>query len=374
MKILQLYNLHRHGGGADVVARRTVTLLREAGHEVETLVRDSAALRGVGGAIQAFGKGLYAADSVRELDQLLEQVQPDVVHAHELYPLITPWVFRRCQTRGVPVVMTCHDYRLSCPIATHLRQGRSCYACADGTPWHCLQHHCADGVGKSAAYAARTWVARKAKLFDAVDLFLTPSAAAAQVLVQHAGLTTERIRVVGNPVAMDVDDSAVTTGGDYIGYAGRMEPEKGFTVLTAALKHTGLALRVAGSSSGPYAMQGVTFLGNLDRQGMRDFYRQARFVVVPSLCHETFGLVVVEALACGTPVIVSDMGALPEVSGPGGIVVPAGDVTALRAALLDLWNNGDRCMALAQAGRYHVQQYNESAYVAALESAYAEIA
>ena len=90
----------------------------------------------------------------------------------------------------------------------------------------------------------------------------------------------------------------------------------------------------------------------------------------PSLWHETFGLVVAEALSCGTPVIVSDLGALAEVAGPGGLAVPAGDVQALRSAIVRLWNDEPLRRSMAEAGREHVKRYSEEAYVSHLLDAY----
>ena len=68
--------------------------------------------------------------------------------------------------------------------------------------------------------------------------------------------------------------------------------------------------------------ENIFFLGRLDRNQMAEFYRKTRMIVVPSTWHETFGLVVAESLACKTLVIVANMGALPEVAGPGGIILP----------------------------------------------------
>jgi glycosyltransferase involved in cell wall biosynthesis len=364
MRILIAYNLHRHGGGSDEVAKKTVDLLCQAGHEVRVLVRDSGALNGLRGAVSACIKSVYASDTQREMAAAVGDFKPDVVHAHEVYPLISPGALIVARRQGVPVVLTCHDYRLSCPIATHHRSGHLCFKCAGTAGWSCLMHNCAEDIAKSASYALRHAVTRRRALFErSVNLYLTPSQNAKNMLCRYVGLQPERVTVVGNPVPGPADATPSSTRVEaYIGYAGRMQPEKGFDVLLQALKGTGLPLRVAGEPPRHPLSPDVSFTGHLDRKGMSDFYRQARLLVVPSLWHETFGLVVAESLACETPVIVSDLGALSEVAGPGGVVVPAGDVRAWRDAVISLWNDPERCQQLGQAGHEHVKRYSDERY------------
>ncbi len=400
-----------------MVAARTADLLREAGNEVEVFTRSSKLLAGLAGSIRAAGSGLYAPVTLHEFNGVLDRFKPDVVHAHEVYPLITPWIFMRCKQRGIRTVMTCHDYRLSCPVATHFRDGRLCYECGyqgdkvsrvqgdrvtglqgdrvtglqgdkvaglqggkvsrlQGgkvaglqSGWACVRHNCCGSRGKSVAYAARNVLAWRKRLFvDYVDLFLTPSEKAKEILCRHSGLSPDRVQVVGNPVAPLFETVPDFVQGEYVAYAGRFEPEKGFNTLVQAIQEADVPLKVAGNASAYLKKCGtssasIEFVGHLNREELASFYHRARMVVVPSLWHETFGLVVAEALGCMTPVVVSDMGALPEVAGPGGIVVPAGDVHALREAMVSLWNDPVRCRKLGEAGWEHVRRYNEAAYV-----------
>jgi glycosyltransferase involved in cell wall biosynthesis len=379
------------------VAKRTAELLMQAGHTVSVFTRSSKELSGLRGSLQAFFCGIYSPGVIRDFKRTLQEFRPDVVHAHEVYPLITPWIFRVCKKRGVPVVMTCHDYRLSCPVATHFRDGNICFECAGGHEFCCLRHNCCSSRFKSLAYALRNRVARLFRLFSFVDLFLTPSEKAKEILCQYSGLSPDQVVAVGNPVPVisnghkkhentqkeeSTDNCELITdnrrpAGGYVAYAGRFEPEKGFALLLEAMAGTGLSLKVAGDASA-YPVSAripdfVEFAGHLDRSGMGTFYRQARLLVVPSLWDETFGLVVAEALSCGTPVIVSDLGALAEVAGSGGLVVPAGDIVALREAVFRLWNDAALCRQMAQSGREYVKQYSDEAYLSHLLEAYGKV-
>jgi len=91
MRVLHVYNEHRGGGGADSATHATMAALRGAGIEVDEFAMDSRTLPGgLAGKLQAFINGLYAADAVHAFDEQLRIRRPNVLHVHELYPMISP--------------------------------------------------------------------------------------------------------------------------------------------------------------------------------------------------------------------------------------------------------------------------------------------
>ena len=175
MKVLIVHNFHRDGGGADIVARLTVEILQNVGHEITTFFEDSAVLRGFTGKCRAFLHGFYPGATLRAFEETLCSFHPDVVHAHELYPLITPWIWHLCQRHNIPTVMTCHDYRMTCPAYTHLRTTRICTRCLKQGEIACILNNCEKSWPKSIGYALRNFLARKFGLFRSVNHFITPS-------------------------------------------------------------------------------------------------------------------------------------------------------------------------------------------------------
>jgi GT2 family glycosyltransferase len=148
-----------------------------------------------------------------------------------------------------------------------------------------------------------------------------------------------------------------------VGFIGRLVPEKGLgPLLEAVAADERLRLRIAGAGrfavelGNRAAAQGiserVTLLGSVPPAEVPDFYRSIDVLAVPSLptprWTEQFGRVAVEAMACGVPVVSSDAGALSDVVGGAGIVVPAGDAAALRSAIVEA--AGPRRAELVAAG------------------------
>lgn len=152
-----------------------------------------------------------------------------------------------------------------------------------------------------------------------------------------------------------------------IGYAGRLVEEKGLLVLFDALAGLSDGWRFVARGSGPLrdalraradarGISGaVDLLPPLPSTAMPHFYHGIDVLVLPSLTRpnwmEQFGRVLVEAMACGVPVIGSDSGEIPQVIGEAGIVVPEGDVTALCTALQRVMADAGYRRDLARAGR-----------------------
>lgn len=102
MKILHVFNRHRGGGGADNAWDATIGLSRRRGLDIDIFEKDSRTLSsGLSGKLAAFTQGLYPAATLRDFAARLERDRPDIVHSHELYPLLTPWaVPALCPRRG----------------------------------------------------------------------------------------------------------------------------------------------------------------------------------------------------------------------------------------------------------------------------------
>lgn len=245
----------------------------------------------------------------------------------------------------------------------------------------------------------RRWygfVAMQRRVARRTEHVLTVSRRSAEDITADFGVPADRIRVV--PVGVDVTrfrpPAAPRVPGRIVAVTSSDVPMKGLGVLVGALGNlagdgaaTPAELVVVGTPSGR-TLEAVTragvgdrvrFVSGLDDAELAALLGSAQVLAVPSL-YEGFSLPAVEAMACGTPVVASDVGALPELIGAGGdgarcgALVAPGDERALAAELAALLAAPDRCGVLGEAARRRaVATYSWTAVARATADVYAEI-
>lgn len=369
MKIIQVHNHYTVFGGEDKMFGAISRILRHKGHSVRLFERSSRDLIGLKGKTSAFVGGIYSISAKRAFSKILSAESPDIVHVHNLFPLISPSILVACREFNVPVVMCCPNYKLICPTSLHLRNGTVCEMCCGAREYWCILKNCRNNIFESVGYALRTAVARNWRLYqDNVTLYVPPTEFVKRRLV-HAGFPENRVIVIPNMVPLP--ESGVNgSGGEYVAYAGRISPEKGINTLLEAARQTELHVCLAGDYSQVLeivkkAPQNVQFIGHMNRGQLDEFYRNARFSAVPSVWFEAFGLVAAEAMSYGLPVIASKIGGLVEIIDDGvtGSLFEAGNAKELADKMKLLWKNPDLCRQMGVAGREKViQEYSEDVY------------
>lgn len=380
MKILVVHNRYRFRGGEEAVVDATAGLLEKKGHQVSIVTRDSSTVgTNTLGKLKAFASGIYSLSAYQSIKSLIHTERPDIVHVHNLYPLFSPSILAALRAAHVPVVMTCHNYRLFCPTGTLLNRNRTCNQCRGGREYRCILNGCRENPFESLAYALRSIVARKLGLFRrSVTLFIALSQFAKNQLHENAELEEERLVVLPNmvPIRNKAVDPVM---GLYVAFAGRVSNEKGIDTLLAAAAHIpDLPVLVAGR--GPEmeklaarAPKNVKFLGFIAPTEMTSFYERARFLVMPSILPEMCPLVILEAMSHGLPVIASKIGSLPEFvqDGVSGLLFEPGNSEDLAIKMKLLWHDPDLCRRMGDAGRERVShEYSEDVYYQLLIGVY----
>ncbi len=357
MKLLNIHNIHAHPGGMEVVFEALTTLFRSRGHDVVDLAKNNADLKGTWSKLQAFGGAIYSRSVYREITQLIQKEQPAVAHVHNLYPQLSTSALDAMFDQNVPVILHTGDYKLTCPTAQHLRHGKVCEKCVGGHEYWAAIHNCRKSRSMSVAYSLRNmWARMSGSVTRGVSIYACPTRFVADLLIK-AGFPSDRVRVVYN--FCDLPDVPLRKhAGEHVGYLGRISPEKGIDVLIEAARKTGISTRIAGDPSLMPELQNnppenVKFVGKIQHDKLDAFLDGLRVLVVPSVWYEVFGLVCVEALSRGIPVIASDIGGLPEVvhHKQSGLLVPPGDVSALAEALTLINDQPEWAMQLGSHGR-----------------------
>lgn len=359
MKILVVHNAYQLRGGEDVVVQNEIDLLRAHGNRVETWFLSNDSIKGLLGKVVAAAGMIFSVSSYFRALSLIRQIRPDVVHVHNFFPLLSPSVFYACAWARIPVVLTLHNYRVLCPTATLSHEGRVTERSLTEGPWWAVWH----GVYRESRLGTfmlasmisvhkigGTW-SRKVTRFIALSQ-------SARMKFVAGGVPADRIVVKPNFVRSGAR-STNFRGGAFL-YVGRLSLEKGVDVLLDAGHEGHLEIRIAGA--GPVAVApvaGVFPLGMLSRDEVDAEMASARALIVPSICDETFGMVVIEAFAMGTPVIASRIGALQSLveEGVTGLLFEPGDAKDLGEKMRWAVANPERMAEMGHAAR---KRYEDS--------------
>jgi len=369
MRILVLHSHYLSGSasGENRVVEDESRLLSERGHHVDTWTPRYEGQ----GAIRTGIGAVWSRRARTETERRVSEQQIDVIHTHNLFPMLSPAVLRT----DLPTVMTLHNFRLACLPATLLRAGRICEDCLGNVPWRGVLHGCyRDSRPASSVLATSLALHRAIRTFDRVDRFIVLSEFQRRKLVA-AGLDAKRIVVRPN---FAWPSKRRQVPGDYMLFVGRVSAEKGLVPLLSFWPQD-MPLVVAGD--GPeleharaIAPDGVRFLGAIEATQVLNLLQRARALVVPSLCYEPFGRVIIEAFAAGVPVIANSIGGIPEVVGENrsGLLVPPGNEAAWVDALTRLAD--DRESTRLGNGAYESWRENFSPELAlrSLEQIYRE--
>jgi len=363
MRILLVHNEYGELSGEETAVNGIHSLLLRNGHEVVPFIRKSSEIPEMPfGRARAFFNGVYSPASRRAIRRAIQETTPDLVHVHNLFPLISPSVLPECKQLGLPVVMTVHNYRQVCPNGLLFRNGRLCHGCLGGHEWRCVKNNCERSFCKSLGYSLRTWTARKRRWFlDNVDLFICLTEFQRRVLIRE-GFSQHRLTVIPNSTGDLYCGSASSRNPNdsiYVLYVGRVSPEKDVqTLLEAARRLPGIPVRIAGSWHRMPELVGaapanVDFLGQLDGAALADQYHRCRMVVFATRCYEGCPTVLLEAMSHAKPVVCSRIGGLPEIvqEGRTGLLYTPQSPEDMAAKIEELWNSPELCEQLGRAAR-----------------------
>ncbi len=369
MKVLVVHNQYQQTGGEYVVVRAETALLQRRGHEVVEYRRHNEVIEDYSLLQKAalYFSTTWSKKSYREVRELCRTFKPDVAHFHNILPLISPSAYYACKDEGVPVVQAVQNYRLVCPGALLMREGKVCEECLNGDLRPALKHRCYRGSYLQTRAVVRMLRRhrRRGTYEHVVDRYLAATEFARQKLIE-SGLPAGKIAVKPNFV---LDAPEPRFEGEYAVYVGRLSSEKGIHMLLEAWRQGGAAtskrvpagpagLVVVGSGALAQELRSkapanVRFAGEVPHEKAMEIVLGAKFLVLPSLCYEGFPLALAEAFACGKPVVASRLGSLEEIveDGKTGFFFEPGDTAGLAAAVGKLIESPVLCSEMGQRAR-----------------------
>lgn len=338
MTVLQVHNFYQEPGGEDRVYEAESELLTRYGHNVARYTVHNDAVRSMS-RLNLGIRTTWNQNTYTEIRSVLRKRKPDIVHAHNTFPLISPALHYAAAAEQIPLVQTLHNYRLICPGATLYRKGRVCEECLHSrTLWPAIRHACYRNSRPATTAVismllthrmAGTWTNR-------VQHYIALTEFSKQKFVE-SGIPANVVSVKPNFLLRD--PGAGSGDGGYAIFAGRLSEEKGLQTLLRAWQNLPeIPLKIAGDGPmRPFVeehagkLPNVDYLGNRSRQEILDLLKHAQFLVLPSEWYEGLPLIIIEALACGTPVVASALGSMTELiqNGVNGRFFQAGNSDSL---------------------------------------------
>lgn len=337
LRIVSVFNRYVFRGGEEEVFEAEAKMLTARDCHVNAVSVQTTPPDGAFAKV-AFGlQATWSGSWHKKMRDLLLHERPDVVHLHNSFPMISPSIYYACRESGVPVVQTLHNYRLLCPGALFYRDGKVCEDCLEGGLHNSVRHGCYRGSrAQTAAVALMLGTHRALDTWnEKVDAYIALTEFARQKFIQ-GGLPAERIAV--KPNFLDPDPGPRQGPGEGAVFVGRLSEQKGLLTLLEAWRRvpSEFPLRIIGE--GPllkelqvrktgWALTNVKIEGRLPREETIAAIRRAQFLIFPSQWYECFPLTLIEAFACGVPVIASQLGAMAELVDDGrtGMLFRAGE-------------------------------------------------
>lgn len=332
LRVLMVHNQYQQAGGEDAVVRDECALLEKNGVSVNLYRQHNRQVEDMP-RLQVALNTIWSQRTVTEIGDLCERFRPDVIHAHNTFPLISPSLYFAARQHRVPVVQTLHNFRLFCAQAMFLRDGKICEDCIGTLPWRGVLHRCyRDSAAQSAVVVGMQGIHRALGSYRReVTRYIALNQFCREKFIQ-AGLPGERISIKPNFVDLPPPLLQLRRGALFVG---RLSQEKGISTLgEAAMLYPEAQLTVIGAGPEQPLIQGrrnIRLMGWQQPPAITQYMQQAAYLVMPSLWYENFPRTLVEAYACGLPVIASRLGAMAELvkDGVTGLLFEPGDANDL---------------------------------------------
>jgi len=265
-------------------------------------------------------KAIYSKEAQKKVGRLLEAVQPDLAHGHNIYHHISPAILSSLNKSGVPTILTLHDLKLACPAYRMITHDGICERCKGGRLYNATVNRCMHGSTLLSIWVTlEAYVHKLLRSYEKyVDKFIVPSRFYISKF-EEWGWPGDRFVYIPNFVNGEEIRPEYQPGNDFV-YFGRLSEEKGLETLIQAAVSAGVGLQVIGTGPEEAKLKSlaaqlgatVEFPGYVSGEPLFDRLRAARAIVLPSEWYENAPISLIEAYAAGKPVIGAEIAGIPE--------------------------------------------------------------
>ena len=317
MKILQIHNQYFFKGGEDTVVDNEKKILIKNKHKVIQLIRkNNLEIKSFIQKIKIGFNVIYSNQSKKIIFQKLQEIKPDVVHIHNIFPLWTYSVVDVCNDLKIPVILTIHNYRLICAKGTFYRNNNICEKCFKGSLYNSIINSCyQNSLIKTIPVALMIKKYNKGLyLINKIHKFIVLTSFAKKKLLE-ANFPKNKIIIKPNFINKIQVTNGLKKKSSFL-YASRLSEEKGLLDLIYAHKKFQFDLTICGD--GPLrdvlsSNKQIKYLGFLNKKKLYKKLNETKFLLFPSKWYEGFPMIILEAFAHNVLVIASNLGSVSSI-------------------------------------------------------------
>ena len=326
---------------------------------------------------QTLSRLFYSSEVEKAVCRIVDDHEPQIAYILHYLRKLSPALLVGLKKRNIPIIVRLSDYAMLCPQAHFLRNSQPCTLCAQGNILPSVRYRCVKGsLAASTFNMLATWYHRQRHFFDLIDCFVCTNDFMYKMMFE-AGYPENKLTCI--PTFTNLEHFSPNPDyakSGYIAYCGRLSELKGVHVLLEAIAHlkeknrTDVRLKIAGTGEPMYLEtcrrqisdmrleKNVELVGELDTKQLPDFYANALFSVVPSLWFENLPNSLIESLACGTPVITSNIGSLKGCieNGRNGFLFNPGDACDLATKIAACLENETLLNQMAKNARAEARE------------------
>lgn len=370
MKVLRIHNCYLEKGGEDAVLCSEIEMLKRFGHDVILYTPSNSEIKDFSlyGKLRFLIKDIiWSKKTYDEIKKLVKREKPDIAHIHNIFVMVSPSVYYALNEEDIPIVQSLHNFRLFCPGGVFYRNGKICEECNSRNFIPSIVHRCWRNSFILTFFLARMLkIHHRRKTFqNKISIFIASSEFSKNKFIE-AGLPEDKIFVKPNFVDLKIEREKNRE--NYALYIGRLANYKGiYTLISACEKVPDSHIKIIGD--GPLykelkekvkKINCIELLGRVPSdKTVVEYMKKSRFIIYPSECYENIPRTIVEAFACGVPVITSRLGARAEIveDGRTGLHFTPGDSEELASKIEWAWKNPER---IEEMGKQAREEYEEA--------------
>lgn len=409
MKIILVHKFWRTLSGAEMYFHEVARILQNNGHEVRMFTTNFNAEGGIDNKVSdtkvIYGqpnnylrgsfikrvptllKMIYSKPNKELFADLIDSFKPDLVHCFSLNIVLSPSLLDACKEKGIPVIMSCNDYKHICTNYRLFYNGKLCTDCKGGKLYKPMINNCCKySFAVSVASSIEAYVHEYKNIIRKnIHTFCFESKFMLNITKEFWLDKEYNSYLLGKPFN-SMSYKANYNDDNYLLYIGRLSDEKGVDFLLKAMQFVPEAkLKIVGT--GPFKeylekmvtdlkLLNVEFIGSKWGEAAKEYIQKSRFVVIPSIWYENFPYVIAETYAMGKPIIGSNRGGIPENIDHGitGYIYEAEDYSKLSEYIRELWNNKEQTLEMGRQAKHKADlEYNDEVFYQRLIKLYQRI-